>query len=133
MGRINEYPVQPSQSASGNLRVTAFDGLVSRAKSVPLSQEQQLVRLYLQHPPDFAASITPSSIIFLPPSSFPLSYSSPCGRNCSVRPPGLSGSQRSIIPGLSRRQPLALQTLKSLSVCQSFSVWKINVVTDGCL
>lgn len=55
------------------------------------------------------------SLSFLPSFVFLLL---PCGRNCFVRPPGLSGSQWSAIPGPSRRQPLALQKWNSLLVCQ---------------
>lgn len=53
-----------------------------------------------------------SSLLYLfsfLPLPFLVSFISPCGRNCFVRPPGLSGSQRSAaIPGPSQRLPLAL-------------------------
>lgn len=98
--------------------------------------EQQLVRLVDQRPILRTLLRCPSIVSFftllnhLSPFS-PLHYSSPCGRNCSVRPPGLSGSQRSTIPGLSRRQPLVRQTSKSLLVRQRFLILgNINVVTD---
>jgi len=71
---------------------------------VLLSKEQQLR--------SFEPAVDFSGLLYLLssiPFPFLVSFISPCGRNCFVRPPGLSGSQRSAaIPGPSRRLPLAL-------------------------
>ena len=72
---------------------------------------------------------SPFLFLFSPPSFVFLLL--PCGRNCFVRPPGLSGSQWSAIPGPSRRQPLALQRWNSPLVCQC-PLLIAYAFTDGC-
>ena len=74
------------------------------------------------HSPPFRSLFSLPSFVFL---------LLPCGRNCFVRPPGLSGSQWSAIPGPSRRQPLALQRWNSPLVCQC-PLLIAYAFTDGC-